>query len=267
LLIHFYQQSLDRTSQNTRERGTMSNELSGKTALVTGSTAGIGAATAALLAARGAEVVVTGRDQERGVSVVKQITTAGGRARFVGSDLGALDSVKALAQEVGGIDILVNNAATFPGGGLLDQDVASFEAAFDLNVRALYFLTAAVVPGMVERGGGSIVNVSTMAARVGMAGLSTYSATKAAVESLTRTWAVELAASGIRVNTVAPGPTRTDMVMSMGEETAAVIAGTTILGRLAAPEEIAEAIGFLASDASSYLTGATIAADAGRTAI
>jgi NAD(P)-dependent dehydrogenase (short-subunit alcohol dehydrogenase family) len=121
---------------------------------------------------------------------------------------------------------------------------------------------------MVRRGGGSIVNVSTMAARVGMAGLSTYSATKAAVESLTRTWAVELGGSGIRVNTVAPGPTRTDLVMaSMGEEGAAMIAGTTILGRLAAPGEIAEVIGFLASDASSYLTGATIAADAGRTAV
>jgi NAD(P)-dependent dehydrogenase (short-subunit alcohol dehydrogenase family) len=246
----------------------MSSQLNGKTALVTGSTAGIGAATAALLAARGAEVVVTGRDQERGASVVKEISALGGRSRFVVYDLSDLNSVNALAQEVGSIDILVNNAATFPGGSLLDQDVASFEAAFDLNVRALYFLTAAVVPGMVQRGGGSIVNISTMAARVGMAGLSTYGATKAAVESLTRTWAVELGASGIRVNAVAPGPTRTDMVMAaMGEDGAAMVAGTTILGRLAAPQEIAEVIGFLASDASSYLTGATIAADAGRTAV
>jgi NAD(P)-dependent dehydrogenase (short-subunit alcohol dehydrogenase family) len=246
----------------------MSNELSNKTALVTGSTAGIGAATAALLAARGAAVVVTGRDQERGASVVKEINASGGTARFVASDLSDVASIGAFAQEVGGIDILVNNAATFPGGSLLDQDLASFEAAFDLNVRALYFLTAAVVPGMVQRGGGSIVNVSTMAARVGMAGLSTYSATKAAVESLTRTWAVELGASGIRVNAVAPGPTRTDMVMAaMGEDGAAMVAGTTILGRLAAPTEIAEVIGFLASGASSYLTGATIAADAGRTAV
>jgi NAD(P)-dependent dehydrogenase (short-subunit alcohol dehydrogenase family) len=146
--------------------------------------------------------------------------------------------------------------------------VESFEAAFDLNVRALYFLTAAVVPGMVARGRGSVVNVSTMAASVGMAGLSAYSGTKAAVEAFTRTWAVELGAAGVRVNAVAPGPTRTDMVMAaMGEEGAAAVAGTTILGRLAGPEEIASVIGFLASDASSYLTGATIAADAGRTAI
>ncbi|MCW2783731.1 MAG: short-chain dehydrogenase/reductase [Marmoricola sp.] len=246
----------------------MSNELSNKTALVTGSTAGIGAAAATLLASRGAAVVVTGRDPERGASVVKEIVASGGSARFVAADLGDLDSIAALAREVGGVDILVNNAAIFPGGALLDQDVESFEAAFDLNVRAPYFLTAAIVPGMVERGGGSIVNISTMAARVGMAGLSAYSATKAAIESFTRTWAVELGGSGIRVNTVAPGPTRTDMVMAaMGEEGAAMVAGTTILGRLALPEEIAEVIAFLASDASSYLTGATIAADAGRTAI
>lgn len=242
-------------------------DLKGKTALVTGSTAGIGAATATLLGRRGARVVVTGRDLDRGQSVVDSITADGGAARFVAADLADVASVRLLAAEAGPTDILVNNAAIFPGGALVDQDVDSFESAFDLNVRAPYFLTAAMVPGMVARGGGAVVNVSTMAASVGVAGLSTYSATKAAIESLTRTWAVELGAAGVRVNAVAPGPTRTDMVMaSMGEEGAAVIAGTTILGRLASPEEIAEVIAFLASDASSYLTGATIAADAGRTA-
>lgn len=243
------------------------NEMNGRTALVTGSTAGIGEATAKLLARNGASIVVTGRDRDRGAAVVDAITAEGGDARFVPADLSDLASVAALAAEAGSVDILVNNAAIFPGGALVDQEVASFEAAFDLNVRAPYFLTAAVVPGMIERGRGSVINVSTMAARIGMAGLSTYSATKAAIESLTRTWAVELGGSGVRVNTVAPGPTRTDMVMTMmGEEGAAMVAGTTILGRLASPQEIAEVIGFLASDSSSYLTGATIAADAGRTA-
>ncbi len=244
-------------------------ELGGRTALVTGSTKrGIGAATAALLASRGAFVIVTGRDEEGGQQVVKEIGATGGTARFVGADLTDLDSVRALAAEAGEVDILVNNAGLFPGAPLLAQDVESFDAAFAVNVRALYFLTAAVVPGMVARGRGGVVNVSTMAASVGIAGLSAYSATKAAVESLTRTWAVELGDAGIRVNTVAPGPTRTDMVMAaMGEEGAAGIAGTTVLRRLATPEEIASVIAFVASDAASYLTGATIAADAGRTAI
>ena len=246
-----------------------STELSGQTALVTGSTKrGIGAATAALLASRGASVIVTGRDEEGGKQIAKEIVAAGGTARFVGADLTDLDAVRALAAEVGEVDILINNAGVFPGATLVDQDVESFDAAFAVNVRALYFLTAAVVPGMVARGRGSVVNVSTMAASVGMAGLSTYSATKAAVESLTRTWAVELGGGGVRVNTVAPGPTRTDMVMAaMGEEGVAGVAGTTVLGRLATPEEIASVIAFVASDAASYLTGATIAADAGRTAI
>jgi NAD(P)-dependent dehydrogenase (short-subunit alcohol dehydrogenase family) len=242
-------------------------DLVGKTALITGSTSGIGAAAAGLLARRGAAVIVTGRDAVRGEAVVDAITAQGGQARFVAADLADLASISALAEAVGSVDVLVNNAGVFPGGALVDQDVESFEAAFDLNVRAPYFLTAAIAPGMIARGRGSIVNISTMAASVGMAGLSTYSATKAAIESLTRTWAVELGSAGIRVNTVAPGPTRTDMVMaSMGEQGAGQVASTTILGRLASPEEIAEVIGFLASDASSYLTGATIAADAGRTA-
>jgi NAD(P)-dependent dehydrogenase (short-subunit alcohol dehydrogenase family) len=107
-----------------------------------------------------------------------------------------------------------------------------------------------------------------MAARIGMAGLSTYSATKAALEALTRTWAAEFSPAGVRVNTVSPGPTRTDMVLlNMGEEAATQVAGTTLLKRLATPEEIAEVIAFLASDRSSFMTGAIVAVDAGRTAI
>ena len=242
-------------------------ELTGKIALVTGSTAGIGAETARLLAAAGAEVVVTGRSAERGAATVRTVTDHGGRARFVPADLTDLDSLRHLADEAGAVDVLVNNAAVFPGAPTTSQDVESFDAALAANVRAPYFLTAALAPGMVARGSGSIVNVSTMAARVGMPGLSLYSATKAALESLTRTWAAEFSPAGVRVNTVAPGPTRTDMVLTaMGEEGARQIAGTTLLGRLATPREIAEVILFLASDRAAYLTGATIAADAGRTA-
>jgi NAD(P)-dependent dehydrogenase (short-subunit alcohol dehydrogenase family) len=237
------------------------------TALVTGSTGGIGAAAAALLAAEGYEVVVSGRDAERGNVVVKQINADGGNARFVAADLLDLDSLRTLAEAAGPVEVLVNNAGMFPGAPLVSQDVESFDAAFALNVRAPYFLSAALVPGMIERGRGSIVNVSTMAASVGMPGLSAYGATKAALESLTRTWAAELGAHGIRVNAVAPGPTGTEMFLSMPADARSAVAASTILGRMADPQEIARVIAFVATDAGSYLTGATIAADAGRTAI
>lgn len=242
-------------------------ELSNKRALVTGGTGGIGSETARLLAAEGAEVIVSGRDAGRGAATVRSITDAGGRARFLAADLTDLDSLRRLAEAAGDVDVLVNNAAIFPGAPTVDQDVDTFDTALAANIRAPYFLTAALAPAMIAKGAGSIVNVSTMAARIGVPGLSLYSATKAALESLTRTWAVEFSPAGVRVNTVAPGPTRTDMVLgTVGEEGAEQFAKTTILGRLATPREIAEVILFLATDRSAYLTGATIAADAGRTA-
>ncbi len=242
--------------------------LTGKIALVTGSTGGIGGETAKLLAAAGAEVVVSGRNPDRGEATVQAIIEGGGKARFVATDLADVAALRHLADVAGAVDILVNNAAAFPVAATVDQDVDSFDAALATNVRAPYFLTAALAPGMVAKGSGSIVNVTTMAARIGMAGLSTYGATKAALESLTRTWAAEFSGSGVRVNAVSPGPTRTDMVLAtMGEDGARQVAGTTLLGRLAAPREIAEVIVFIASDRASFVTGATIAADAGRTAI
>ncbi|MGH6655081.1 MAG: SDR family NAD(P)-dependent oxidoreductase [Actinocrinis sp.] len=243
-------------------------ELTGKTALITGSTGGIGGETARLMAAAGADVIVSGRGVERGEALVKEITAAGGSARFVPADLTDQDALDRLVSAAGVVDILVNNAAIFPGAPTVDQDLASFDASLAANIRAPYFLTARLAPAMLAKGSGSIVNVSTMAARIGMAGLSVYSATKAALESLTRTWAAEFGPSGVRVNTVAPGPTRTDMVISsMGEQGAQRVADTTVLGRLASPREIAEVIYFLSTDRASFVTGALVPVDAGRTAI
>ena len=243
-------------------------ELTGKIALITGATGGIGGATARLFAERGAQVVGSGRDQQRGDALVKEITAAGGSARFVAADLTDVASLRRLAAAAGDVDILVNNAAVFPIAPTTEQEVDGLDQALAANIRAPYLLTAALVPAMVAKGAGSIVNVSTMAARIGMPGLSTYSATKGALEALTRTWAAEFSPAGVRVNTVAPGPTRTDMVLgAMGEEGAGQVAGTTLLKRLAAPAEIAEVIAFLASDRAAFVTGATVAADAGRTAI
>ncbi|MEV6302455.1 SDR family oxidoreductase [Actinoplanes sp. NPDC051861] len=243
-------------------------ELTGKIALITGATGGIGGAAARLLAARGAHVVASGRDRQRGAALVKEIAESGGTARFLAADLGDVESLHHLAAAAGEVDVLVNNAALFPVAPTTEQEAADLDEAFGANVRAPYLLTAALVPAMVAKGAGSIINVSTMAASVGMPGLSAYSATKGALEALTRTWAAEFSPAGVRVNTVSPGPTRTDMVMlTMGEEGAAQVAGTTLLKRLAAPEEIAEVIAFLASDRSGFMTGATVAVDAGRTAI
>lgn len=237
-----------------------STELAGRTALVTGGTAGIGLEVARLLARGGADVVISGRDAERGQKAVAEL---GLGVRFVAADLADLDSVTDLARQSGDVDVLVNNAASFPGAMTVDQDVASFERTFDTNVRGAYFLVAALVPGMAARGEGSIVNVTSMVASKGVPGASTYSASKAALESLTRTWAAEFGPRGIRVNTVAPGPTATEGVYAEWGDTNDELGRELPLGRTASPAEIAEAVLFLASPRASFITGSTLHADGG----
>ncbi|WP_441961513.1 SDR family NAD(P)-dependent oxidoreductase [Mycolicibacterium houstonense] len=239
-------------------------ELDGYHALVTGGTAGIGLACADLLARAGATVTITGRDEQRGTAAAASL---GGQVRFVAADLADLDSVNSLARQCDHLDILVNNAAAFPGALTVEQDVTSFEQTFDTNVRGTYFLVAQLVGGMLERGRGSIVNVTSMVASKGVPGASAYSASKAAVESLTRTWAAEFGSGGVRVNSVAPGPTRTEGVAAQWGDTNEELGRALPLGRTATPEEIAHAVLFLCSPRAAFITGSTLHADGGGTAI
>lgn len=240
--------------------------LQGKRAVVTGSTSGIGRAVAERLAKAGAEVIITGRNEQRGRDVVSAIESAGGRASFIRADLSNLDDVRRLADRVGDVDVLVNNAGAFPAGSTADTDEEAFDLAFDINVKAPFFLTGAIAPRMASNGGGAIINVSTMVANIGMAGLAAYGASKAAIELLTKAWTDEYGPHGVRVNAVAPGPTRTPASESMGEGFDQ-LASTLPAGHAARPDEIAAAVAFLASEEASFIYGAVLPADGGRVAV
>ena len=248
----------------------MTSELSGKTALVTGGTSGIGRAAALALARLGARVAVAGRNEQRGNEVVKEIIAAGGQGEFVSAELKDAASARALAaravERLGQVDILVNTAGMYPFGPTEKMTEGDFDAVFDLNVRAVFFLVAELAPKMADRGQGAIVNLSTMMADQGYVGTSLYGASKAAVVSMTKSWAAEYGPRGVRVNVVAPGPTRTEGTLVMGDaldEYAALAPA----GRPATADEIAEAIAFLASGRASFIYGAVLPVDGGRTAV
>jgi NAD(P)-dependent dehydrogenase (short-subunit alcohol dehydrogenase family) len=248
----------------------MTAELAGTTALVTGGTSGIGRAVALALAARGARVAVAGRDVTRGTQVVRDIETAGGQAVFLASDLRDEAAARSLArravERLGQVDVLVNNAGVFPFGPTEQTTEADFDSVFGVNVKAAYFLVAELAPEMAKRGHGAIVNVTTMVAEFGAAGMGLYGASKAALVLLTKAWAAEYGPQGVRVNAVSPGPTRTEGTAGMGENLDQLAAAAPA-GRPASPDEIAEAIAFLAGDRSSFVHGAVLPVDGGRVAV
>ncbi len=222
-------------------------------ALVTGATSGLGRAIAMALARDGFEVIVHGRDAGRGAQAVDGIERAGGAARFAAADLSDPADIERLATDAGEVF-----------GPTAELTTDTFDALFASNVRAPYFLVAAVAPAMAARGSGSIINISSMAGRVGLAAGAAYGATKGALESLTRAWAAEFSPRGVRINAVAPGPIYTDGSVP---ERITALGQTTPMGRAATTEEIVGLVSYLASPQASYITGAVLAADGGRTAI
>ncbi|WP_319455089.1 MULTISPECIES: glucose 1-dehydrogenase [unclassified Mycobacterium] len=245
----------------------MTNTLTGKTALVTGATAGIGYAIAQQLAAEGADVIVHGRNAERGAKAVQEIENAGGKARFIAADVANAADVRQLADEAGAVDILVNNAGIYRFAPTFDTTDADFDDQLNTNLRAPYLLVQKLVPGMVERGQGSVINVTTVAASTPAAGAGIYGASKAALELLTKLWADEFGAAGVRVNAVAPGPTQTPGTTEFPVELIEGLGRTTTLGRTAEADEIANVVTFVASPAASYVNGAVLTVGGGSKAI
>jgi NAD(P)-dependent dehydrogenase (short-subunit alcohol dehydrogenase family) len=249
---------------STRQR------LADRTAIITGSTSGIGAAIATTLAREGAHVVVSGRDEARGRAVLDTIRGLGGRADFVGADLGGSYAqlrsfADAATAALGGrVDILVNNAGIYPA--TLTEDLADddLDAMLAVNVRAPHVLVAAIAPAMAERGRGAIVNIGSWMASVGSPFAAMYTATKAADEQLTRSWAAEYGPRGVRVNTVAPGATLTP-----GNEAARAVldamTAQTPAGVVVQPDDIADGVLYLASDDARMVHGITLYVDGGIT--
>jgi NAD(P)-dependent dehydrogenase (short-subunit alcohol dehydrogenase family) len=258
-------------SYTKTERGNRKMTTDTSIALITGGTSGIGRATANKLAQLGIHVFVVGRNAERGEKAVVEIRGAGGRADFISSDLRDASSAREVAKRAlelgdGHVDILINNAGIFPFGPTDKTTEEEFDRVYSLNVKTPYFLVAELAPLMAKRGKGAIVNVSTMVADYGVSGMSLYGSSKAAINLLTKSWAAEYGPSGVRVNAVSPGPTRTEGTEAMGEGVEQ-LAAQAPAGRPATADEIAEAIVFLATDRSSFIYGAKLAVDGGRTAV
>ncbi len=243
--------------------------LAGRRALVTGSTRGIGHAIAVALAVEGATVIVSGRDDALGAEVVAEIERAGGRGAFVGADLasGAIGVQQlahdALAAAEGPIEVLVNNAGTLVRAqSLLETSEEQIERVLALNVKVPFLLTAALAPAMIEAGGGAIVNIGSTSGVVGVAQAALYSASKAALHSLTESFATELGPRGVRVNTVAPGPTLTERT-ERHTDVLERLTRRTPATRPATAQQVAAAVVFLASDEAAHIHGATLPVEGG----
>ena len=255
----------------------MTGRVAGKVALITGAASGLGAESARRLAREGASVVLTDLAIEAGEALADEIADAGGAALFLEQDVtdeaGWIAVVDQAMDRFGRIDVLVNSAGiSGSGGALLETTYAAWRQVLAINLDGTFLGMHTVAPVMVEAGGGSIINLSSILGKVGSAGAPAYCASKGGVLMLTKATALELAPAGVRVNSVHPGFIETPMVSNVlhqaenGNEMRDMIISRHAMGRLGVPREIADGIVFLASDESSFMTGAELVIDGGYTA-
>ena len=242
----------------------MKIDLTGRTALVTGSTRGIGRAIAGTLAEAGARVAVVGRDQGRAAEVAAEI---GGSAQGFGADVGDPASVIALVEAVdaafGQIDILVNNAGLTRDNIVFRIKDDDWDVVLDANLRGAFVAIRAAARGMMKRRWGRIINIASIVGITGNKGQANYAASKAGLIGLSKSVAKELGSRNILVNAVAPGFIETDMTAAMTPEARTALSGQSPLNRLGTPEDIAGTVAFLASDYASYITGQVVVVDGG----
>jgi NAD(P)-dependent dehydrogenase (short-subunit alcohol dehydrogenase family) len=240
--------------------------------LITGALTGIGRASAIAFAKKGASVVVAGRHEEAGKELAEQLRALGSEAEFINTDVRREDEVRDLVDQTvarfGRLDIAVNNAGTEgQPSPITDQTADTYAATFDTNVLGVVLSMKHQVRAMQKQGGGSIVNISSTYGHEGAAGAAVYVGSKHAVEGITKSVALEVAKSGIRVNAVAPGPTDTGMLTRFTgtPENKAALVAEVPLSRLGRTEEVADAIVFIGSDQASYITGHILNVDGGHT--
>lgn len=236
-------------------------------AIVTGAGSGIGRATALRLAREGYAVVCNDISAERANAVAAEIAAAGGRAHAIAGDVSDEASVAALADGAhaafGDVTVLVNNAGHAHQARLVDLKTADFDRMFAVHVRGTFLCTRAVLPEMLARGSGAIVNIASQLGQIGGAELSHYCAAKAAIIGLTKSLAREVSKQGVRVNAVAPGPINTPLANTLSDEWRRAKTAGLPLGRYGEPEEVAATVAFLASDQASLFVGQTLGPNSG----
>ena len=253
-------------------------ELESRVAIVTGAGRGIGRATAMELARMGADIAVAELDRVTGDRTAAEVKGLGRRALVLPTDVTSRAALATMVErtlgELGRIDILVNNAGIYRAAATLDISEEHWDAVLDINAKAVFFASQAVLPAMIAQKRGTIVNLASMAGKIGSKTNLPYNASKAAVVSMTKSLALAHAADGVRVNCVCPGFVETDMWTKVAREQGALLgmsaeeftrqrARTVPLGRMERPEDVAAVIGFLASDRAGYMTGQALSVDGG----